>query len=135
MGAALSPATACTPEQVLAALDEKDEVEETMRAEILARVLPFINNDDWLDHGDFIVFGQEAFERVGQAHHQDNGGFDWDGLADALKADLGEHEASERLSLNEPTALGRVKKFLNGLPVKNAEELKDALLGLLSEGL
>jgi hypothetical protein len=35
------------------------------RAHIFGKILPYIDRDDWMDYGDFIVFGEKAFEAVG----------------------------------------------------------------------
>jgi hypothetical protein len=35
------------------------------RAHIFRRILPYIDNNDWMDYGDYIVFGEHAFEAVG----------------------------------------------------------------------
>jgi hypothetical protein len=116
-------------------------VKHSKRAQILSEVLGYINHGDWAHHGDFLVFGRDAFE----AHVNEMGGgprselSDLDetlgslrDLAGRLKVKKGQREIARRVSLKAPppdSSISELTNWLSNLTRKERGLLTDALKG------
>jgi hypothetical protein len=80
----------------------------SIRARILRKILPYINKGDWQDYGDFIVFGEEAFEAMGRHNHTEKERRDKkvseeiDGIVAEVARQQGSSLAAERTTMDGP---------------------------------
>jgi hypothetical protein len=93
------------------------------RANILLKVLQFIDAEDFEDCGDYMIFGQAAFERLGQSRQEDSPDeFNAQALANATMQDMGRKEAASRVAMPSPP-LDNLKRYVAKLPAEKAERL------------
>jgi hypothetical protein len=90
------------PDRGFPEVDQKGgAVKHSRRARILAEVLEYINNDDWDERAEFLVFGKEAFEiYTGEVIGQDTRFEDsLRKLVTKVKVNQGDRAVAKRISL------------------------------------
>lgn len=114
------------------------------RAQILSQVLEYVNRGDWDHHGDFLVFGRDAFdayvsqmsgERTVESSEHDESINSLIGLLSNLKVGDGEHEIAKRTSLNGPpkdSSIAEIEKWVSQLPNEERKWVADALQGYVN---
>lgn len=117
------------------------------RAQILSDVLEYFNRGDWEHHGEFLVFGKDAFdtyvsqmsgERAVESSEHDESINSLLGLMSNLAVGQGEREIASRISLNGPpedSSKAEIENWVSRIPSEERKWVLDALQEAVSKGL
>jgi hypothetical protein len=106
------------------------------RARIFRKILPYINKDDWRDYGDFIVFGEEAFQAMGTHNHTEKERRDKkvseeiDRIVAEVARQQGSSLAAERTSMDGPRSLD-LNSLLKGCSPETLTTFQNAFESML----
>jgi hypothetical protein len=114
------------------------------RAQILSEVLEYVDRGDWEHHGDFLVFGNDAFEtyvsqmsgeRTVESLEHDETAKSLLELLSNQKVKEGEREIAKRVSLNGPpkdSSTAEIENWVSELPNEERKWIMEALQGYVS---
>lgn len=109
------------------------------RSRILREVLRYVNNDDWEDYGDFLIFGAAAFSCLGQHQKEGNDVLAGEEASDELSSyvlhHLGTLHANERTSLDPSPSveINKIAEILGKFSVESRQKIHKELAKRVSD--
>jgi len=112
---------------------------QSKRYQILSEVLEYVNRGDWEHHGDFLVFGKDAFETyvsqmsgegATESAEHDEAANSLIGLLRDQKVEQGKREIAKRISLNVPpkgSSTAEIENWVSQLPASERKWIAEVL--------